>query len=99
MLVGAEATTLSAIWAIWTAKNRTYFDQEVRSENQVLRSIPDKRDLILHSWSSQQCVSQPRFVSWIKPHASEIAIKCDGSLLDAPARAGFGGCLCDDGGN
>ncbi|XP_057429431.1 uncharacterized protein LOC130722639 [Lotus japonicus] len=59
----AEAVSLAAIWAIWTARNRAYFDHTFIPEEKVLRSILDQKELFLLAWPPLQRTSEPRLVS------------------------------------
>lgn len=94
-----EALALSAIWFIWTARNRALFDHAILPEERLLQVIREHKELLLHAWPSQPRTAQPRLVSWVPPEEDEVAVNCDGSSLGNPVRSGFGGCIRDSHGS
>lgn len=89
---------LAAIWGIWKARNKLYFENVLFSSFKVLRQVGLMAvDMQLKFEQSSFLSLDPVNGRWIKPPPGFLKLNVDGSCRDG--WIAFGGVLQDDNGN
>jgi hypothetical protein len=91
---GPNATIFAAgLWWVWVRRNSMCFSNEQMPLHRVAANIMNSADSILHAFPPYQTGHLERLVHWNNNNFDCYILNVDGSCLDTPVRAGFGGLI------
>ncbi|GAU40444.1 hypothetical protein TSUD_397630 [Trifolium subterraneum] len=97
---GSQAYTFSAgVWWAWRHRNWMCLNNDSWSLNRLSFNIQSMVDIFTSSFSSNSDgTAVSRLIKWNNDNFSCVILNVDGSCLDSPVRAGYGGIIRNDSG-
>ncbi|CAL5362434.1 unnamed protein product [Camellia sinensis] len=93
-----QTVFISALWQIWTDRNKTVFENLTPSIQVSLKCIRNYAHEIEEAYQSSLHPRpyQPRLIHWLHPPAGKLKLNVDGCSKGDPGQAGYGGLLRDE---